>query len=302
MKLERQYYRYNYYMKRLYYYCNESIYRNRIFWFWSIIFLIFLSFIAYIFLYLWDDTSLYLWNDDWKNFFTVGWAILSLLIGSIVFMQLQGRRKIHTIKDLMDTLISIIQETREGNIYIITTNMNIGQTQVPSRFDNYIDSIKKIPNEIGLHFCVWGLENELLRFDLNIENFNSTQNIIQGTYKDDICHMKYVFELIKNNSSKTSGEETKKIGWELRKYNTFVSELSKKSNVHIYRIDKPNKKEDLFFLVCNKEKLYVSSVRSDIISAELIEEKGFIDAILENVKEKFFNTNNEINKKEKIKG
>lgn len=285
----------------LFYIINDSIYRHRVALFWITLTIIIVSIIL-------GGNALLKQNDELKDFLFCLWAVASLLIGSIIFMQLQGKKKMHGIKELMNILIGMIDETKNEDVYIITPNLNIGQSQVPKYFNKLTGAIERATKRqkgkkeitetaenkretVKIHFCIWGeLDNELLTFDLN-KDVDDVKALRDDAWNKN-PYIEEVYERLKKANTDVGGN-----GHDLRnklyEYNNFInliSILKQQGKIFCYKMNKPSEGVDPFFLVCNSQRIYISSIDSNnISSADIIDEKGFIEAILQNIKSTYFN-------------
>ena len=70
------------------------------------------------------------------------WAVLSTVMGSLIFLQLVDYKLVDSHEDFLDLLIDKIQ-TPNQELVIVTPNLNLGQTSLPGKFKFYKDVLRK---------------------------------------------------------------------------------------------------------------------------------------------------------------
>lgn len=203
---------------------------------------------------------------DFQAFFPIVWAILSILIGSVIFFQFEANRITSTYADFMDVLINIINKTKgNGDLYIFTPNANLGQTQLEIKFDEYKNALNKaIYKQVNIYFYIWDFEKndtEYYIFNLNNEDtkkYYTYSNSCSSVYNDEefICkHLQYIQDLF----DKRYKNDIIKIGGAKTDVNEFLKALYDNDKVNFQSISGYKH----FFLIYNGEDMHISSIDKD---------------------------------------
>lgn len=202
---------------------------------------------------------------DFQAFFPIVWAILSILIGSVIFFQFEANRITSTYADFMDVLINIINKTKDnGDLYIFTPNANLGQTQLEIKFDEYHNALNKAINkQVNIYFYIWDFEkkdNKYYIFNLNNQDKNkycTYSNNNSSVYNDEefICkHLQYIQDLF-DKRYKTEDE----IGKAKTDVTRFLLALYDNDKVNFQSISG----DKHFFLIYNGKDMHISSIDKD---------------------------------------
>lgn len=255
-----------------------TINRNRYFKIIGI-FLI-LSFIAYLLL------DFRFCNHEYDGCFFAIWSVLSVFIGSLVFIQLNENLVYNNLEGLMRHVIRMIHGT-DNKLYIITPNINLGQNKYPDYFEKYREAIKQsVEKGVIIHIVVWGLEKKLLFFNMNISEATSYCEDANGTgvkaINDKTPHLQYVSELF--------DKQTEKLQILKRDYNDFISFLKKEQSKEriLFYTAKSSDLDNRFFLIYNGKRLFYSNIKDNRMKSEVIRESEFINTIWKSICDKYF--------------
>lgn len=269
---------------------NAHLSRNRRRYFWNITILALVSLLLFFVLIAQHNvpSSSPSNSSDWEKYFYAAWAVLSILLGSVVFIQIQEKKVYHTFDSFMNTLISMIKETPyHEHIYILTPNVSLGQTRNRDKFRQYQEALEDAITNRGctVHFSIWNLET--------IAQGQKTFSLPgdQPTIETE-KHLQYVNKLFGEALLRECGnaKEKKIKNLFLRyEYNNFIDFLTKNKSHIQWHLGGECSEKDLFLLFYNKKRIFVSSCnRIGLISGESIESEGFISSIQEVILQKYF--------------
>lgn len=235
-----------------------------------------------------------LFKFEYEGVFFAVWSVFSILIGSLVFFQLNESNLYKDLEGVMILLNQMMEEILEdrklSELYIITPNLNIGQTKCSQHFNEFKNRISELTEKKkSINISVWGLEDKLYLFYPNnlFTHFTDCENgsgrIID---KETHPHLSYVANLLKN----APPEKNRSPFTLLSDYNSFIQSFNNEC-IKIFRINSSEDITNLFFLIYNGKKLFYSTIKNDSsMSSELIRESEFIKTIWPSLKNKYFNT------------
>lgn len=237
------------------------------------------------------------YENEYDGIFFAIWSVLSILIGSLVFFQLNENNLYKDLDGFMKELNRMMRQIRDDNnlneLYIITPNLNIGQTKCPKQFNVFKQRIRELAQKNKLiYISVWGLENCLYVFDRNEDGTHAKCVSESNSVRIDslsLPHMNYVAELLKKAPKVKHGEDINMMNSLMRDYNSFITSLMGYQTLNIYATDNPEKMNGRFFVVYNGKRLFYSTVKDDgSMSSELIKEEEFINTVWPSLREKYF--------------
>jgi len=257
---------------------NRHLTNYRYFIFLSLLLLITISIIAYFVL----GVSKH-YEFDWTEFFFVLWAILSIIVGSVVFLQLEEKKVSRSYSDFMQILIELI-ESAEGELLIVTPNVNIGQTQVQDKYEDYQKAIlTAVKKKIFVAFSIWDFEDCSNIVGFNLHSKKYIHIVSEDKFEGIAKHLDFVESLL-NKRFKKDEELLVQKG----RVNKFLKELAVVDTVTFNSMN--SDEEGKFFLIYNGKKLHIASCEdsSNIVEGYTIDSVSFIKSILPHIKSKYF--------------
>lgn len=168
---------------------------------------------------------------DYQLWISGTWAILSLGIGAMIFFQLEDYKEVENHEDLIKLVTDKIKGSQENDIVVITPNLNLGQTTMPSKFEEYKGAVRnKKAGKIYFYLICKDDKYNYDRFDIN--SYQYLNQIPEGSKID---HLDYVLKLFKNMSISNSN----KPHIILIQYNQFIQALENSDTIEVRPIKSP---------------------------------------------------------------
>lgn len=168
---------------------------------------------------------------DYQLWISGTWALLSLGIGAMIFFQLEDYKEVENHEDLIKLVTNKIKSREENDIVVITPNLNLGQTTMPSKFEEYKGAVlKKKAGKIYFYLICKDDKYDYDRFDMNAYQY--LNQIPEGSKID---HLDYVLKLFKNMSISNSNKPHNI----LIQYNQFIQKLKESDTIEVRPIKSP---------------------------------------------------------------
>lgn len=180
---------------------------------------------------------------DYQLWISGTWALLSLGIGAMIFFQLEDYKEVENHEDLIKLVTDKIKGSQENDIVVITPNLNLGQTTMPLKFNEYKGAVlKKKAGKIYFYLiCKDDFPYKYHKFDLNASDKNKSIYFDNGPCPCPLPdHLSYVKSLFDSKSF-----TKKEITSLCEDYNNFVDVLrDKKDSVFVEPIKYPFNKSN----------------------------------------------------------